>query len=181
MAPNMIPALMIPLMAFAMYRRVRGNFGQQPIRRKRMIARIVVLSLVTVLLALTGLYNPMLLVGLAGGIAGGAVLGTVGLRLTRFAQNQRGEDVYIPNPWIGAGLTVLLIGRLAWRFLVVMPQMQDPAMAAASGHMAPPMGNSPLTLAVFGLMVGYYLVYFIGLLVHHRRFQRERGIAATTD
>ncbi|MGO4702906.1 DUF1453 domain-containing protein [Dyella sp. 2RAB6] len=180
MAPNMIPALLVPLMAFGVYRRVRGSFGQQPIRRKRMMARIAIFAVLTVALSLTGLYNPMLLVGLAGGIAGGAVLGTIGLRLTRFEQNGRGEDVYVPNPWIGAGLTALLVGRLAWRFLVVMPQMQDPAMAAAAGH-APPMGNSPLTLAVFGLMVGYYLVYYAGLLVHHRRFQRERGLAATAD
>jgi hypothetical protein len=179
MAPNMIPALMVPLAAFAIYRRVRGNFGPQPIRRKRMMARVAIFAVLAVVFALTGLYDPMLLAGLAGGIAGGAVLGMVGLRLTRFGQNEQGADVYIPNPWIGAALTVLLIGRLAWRFLEVMPQIKDPALAAAAGH-APPMG-SPLTLAVFGLMVGYYLAYFIGLLVHHRRFQRERGIAASAD
>ena len=179
MAPNMIPALMVPLAAFAIYRRVRGNFGPQPIRRKRMMARVAIFAVLAVVFALTGLYDPMLLAGLAGGIAGGAVLGMVGLRLTRFGQNEQGADVYIPNPWIGAALTVLLIGRLAWRFLEVMPQIKDPALAAAAGH-APPMG-SPLTLAVFGLMVGYYLVYFIGLLVHHWRFQRERGIAASAD
>ncbi|HEY9022910.1 MAG TPA: hypothetical protein VIP05_01330 [Burkholderiaceae bacterium] len=179
MAPNMIPALMVPLAAFAIYRRVRGNFGPQPIRRKRMMARVAIFAVLAVVLALTGLYDPMLLAGLAGGIAGGAVLGLAGLRLTRFGQNEQGADVYIPNPWIGAALTVLLIGRLAWRFLEVMPQIKDPALAATAGH-APPVG-SPLTLAVFGLMVGYYLVYFIGLLVHHRRFQRERGIAASAD
>ncbi|XRD77786.1 DUF1453 domain-containing protein [Dyella marensis] len=179
MAPNMIPALMVPLAAFAIYRRVRGNFGPQPIRRKRMMARVAIFAVLAVVFALTGLYDPMLLAGLAGGIAGGAVLGLAGLRLTRFGQNEQGADVYIPNPWIGAALTVLLIGRLAWRFLEVMPQIKDPALAAAAGH-APPVG-SPLTLAVFGLMVGYYLVYFIGLLVHHRRFQRERGIAASAD
>lgn len=177
MAPNMLPALMIPVMALAVYRRVRGNFGPQPIRRKRMIARIVIFTVLAGLLALTGLYNPMLPVGLAAGIAGGAALGMAGLRLTRFDQNERGVDVYIPNPWIGGALTVLLLGRLAWRFLAVMPQMQDPAMAT---H-APPMGNSPLTLAVFGLMVGYYLVYYAGLLVHHSRFQRERGFAPVAD
>jgi len=180
MAPNLIPALMVPLAAFAIYRRVRGNFGPQPIRRTRMMVRVAIFAVLTVLLSLTGLYNPMLLVGLAGGIAGGAVLGTVGLRLTRFEQNAQGADVYIPNPWIGAALTMLLLGRLAWRLLVAMPQMQDPAMAGHAGY-GPPMGNSPLTLAVFGLMVGYYLVYFIGLLVHHRRFQRERGLPASAD
>lgn len=57
MAPNMIPALMVPLAAFAIYRRVRGNFGPQPIRRKRMIARIAIFAAVTVLFALTGLYK----------------------------------------------------------------------------------------------------------------------------
>jgi len=177
MAPNMIPALMVPLAAFAIYRRVRGNFGPQPIRRKRMIARIAILAVVTVLFALTGLHNPMLLAGFAGGIAGGVVLGLVGLSLTAFGQNERGADVYIPNPWIGAALTVLLVGRLAWRFVEVMPQIKDPALTA--GH-APPMG-SPLTLAVFGLMVGYYVAYYAGLLIHHRRFQRERGLPAAED
>jgi hypothetical protein len=176
MAPNMIPMLMAPLAALAIYRRVRGNFGPQPIRRKRMIARIAILAAVTVLLALTGLYDPMLLAGLAAGIGGGAVLGLAGLRLTTFGRNDGGADVYIPNPWIGAALTVLLIGRLAWRFLEVMPQIKDPALAAGAGH-APPMG-SPLTLAVFGLMVGYYVAYYAGLLVHHRRFQREHGLPA---
>lgn len=177
MTPHAVTALMVPLMAFAVYRRVRGNFGPQPIRRKRMIARMAIFVVLAALLSLTGLYNPMLLAGLAAGIAGGAALAVAGLRLTTFGQNERGADVYIPNPWIGGALTVLLIGRLAWRFLVVMPQIQDPAMAA---H-APPMGNSPLTLAVFGLMVGYYLVYYAGLLVHHRRFQRERGLAPAAD
>jgi hypothetical protein len=170
MTPNMIYALMIPLMAFAVWRRVRGSFGRQPIRRKRMIARIVSFSVIGGLLALSGLHNLRLLEGLLGGVLGGAALGTVGLRLTRFERDAAGQDLYIPNAWIGGLLTVLLIGRLAWRFLVAMPQLQDPAMA----HSAPAMGNSPLTLAIFGLMIGYYICYFAGLLVHHRRFERAQ-------
>jgi hypothetical protein len=170
MTPNMIYALMIPLMAFAVWRRVRGSFGRQPIRRKRMIARIVTFSVIGGLLALSGLHNLRLLEGLLGGALAGAALGTVGLRLTRFERDAAGQDLYIPNAWIGGLLTVLLIGRLAWRFLVAMPQLQDPAMA----HSAPAMGNSPLTLAIFGLMIGYYICYFAGLLVHHRRFERAQ-------
>ncbi|WP_266169186.1 DUF1453 domain-containing protein [Dyella subtropica] len=172
MAPTMLPAIMIPLMAYAVWRRVRGNFGPQPIRRKRMIARIVIFTLVAGLLALSGLHNTKLLEGLLGGAVAGAALGLLGLRLTRFGQDANGADVYIPNPWIGAALTVLLVGRLAWRFLVAMPQMQDPAATYAG----PPLGNSPLTLLVLGLMVGYYIAYCTGLLVHHRRFQREHAL-----
>ena len=170
MNPNMIYALMIPLMAFAIWRRVRGSFGRQPIRRKRMIGRIVFLSVIGGLIALGGLHNVRLLEGLLGGALAGAALGAVGIKLTRFERDAAGSDLYIPNAWIGGLLTVLLVGRLAWRFLVTMPQLQDPAMA----HSAPAMGNSPLTLAIFGLTIGYYISYFAGLLVHHRRFERAQ-------
>lgn len=170
MNPNMIYALMIPLMAFAIWRRVRGSFGRQPIRRQRMIGRIVFLAIVMGLIGLGGLHNTRLLEGLLGGALAGAALGAVGIKLTRFERDAAGNDLYIPNAWIGGLLTVLLVGRLAWRFLVTMPQLQDPAMA----HSAPAMGNSPLTLAIFGLTIGYYISYFAGLLVHHRRFERAQ-------
>lgn len=173
MTSHMIYALMIPLMAFGIWRRVRGSFGRQAVRRKRMIARVAFLSLVGGLIALGGLHNPRLLEGLFGGVLLGAALGTIGLRLTRFERDAGGNDLYLPNAWIGGILTVLLVGRLAWRFIVVMPQLQEPAMA----HTAPAFGNSPLTLAIFGLIIGYYLCYFIGLLVHHRRFERTQASA----
>ena len=173
MTPNMIYALMIPLMALGIWRRVRGSFGRQPVRRKRMLVRIAFFVLVAGLIGLGGLHNVRLLEGLLGGVLLGAALGTIGLRLTRFERDAEGNDLYVPNAWIGGILTALLVGRLAWRFLVAMPQLQNPAMA----HSAPAMGNSPLTLAIFGLMIGYYLCYYAGLLVHHRRFERAQAPA----
>ena len=170
MTPNMIYALMIPLMAFGIWRRVRGSFGRQPIRRKRMIGRFVFLAVAMGLIGLGGLHNVRLLEVVLGGALAGAALGVAGIRLTRFERDAGGNDLYIPNPLIGGLLTLLLVGRLAWRFLVSMPQLQDPAMA----HSAPAMGNSPLTLLILGLTVGYYISYFAGLLVHHRRFERAQ-------
>ena len=77
-------------------------------------------------------------------------------------------------PWIGALLTALLVGRLAWRFLVAMPQLaSEPGV-----HAGPAIGSSPLTMAMFGLLVGYYMAYFSGLLVHHRRFERAQAALA---
>ena len=170
MTPQPITLLvMVPLMALIIWRRVRGQFGWQPIQRKRMIARIAIFAVIGVLVALTGLHNLRLLEGLLGGALIGAALGLVGLRLTRFERAGDGRDGYIPNTWIGALLTALLIGRLAWRLLVVMPQMEQTQTAA---HAAPAIGNSPLTLLMLGLLVGYYVAYFSGLLVHHRRFER---------
>ena len=175
MTPHLAPAaLMVPVLGFALWRRVRSQFGRQPIRRGRMLVRIVAFALVGVLMALGGLYNPRLLEGLLGGVALGAALGVLGVRLTRFERGADGSDGYIPNPWIGALLTGLLVARLAWRFLVVMPQIGQTPAAAGAG-MPPAIGNSPLTLLVLGLLVGYYVTYFSGLLVHHRRVERARA------
>jgi hypothetical protein len=173
MTPHLTTLLVaIPLMVFVIWRRVRTQFGRQPIQRKRMTARIASFGVIGVLMALGGLHNVRLLEGLLAGVVGGALLGLAGLRLTRFERRDDGTDGYIPNPWIGGVLTVLLIGRLAWRFLIVMPQMQQ---AEAGAHAVPAFGNSPLTLALFGLLVGYYVAYFSGLLIHHRRFERAQA------
>jgi hypothetical protein len=47
--------IMLPLLAWMIWRRVSRQFGRQPIRRKRMIARIVIFAIIGGLLALTGL------------------------------------------------------------------------------------------------------------------------------
>ena len=174
--------VIVPLIALMIWRRIGRNFGRQPIRRKRMIARIVIFALIGGLLMLGGLRDVRLAEGVLGGAIAGAALGLLGLRLTRFETDPVKGDCYLPNPWIGAVLTALLLGRLAWRFLVLWPQMQH-AEALAAG--APPGGavpmgyqSSPLTMLVIGLLVGYYIAYYAGLLVHHRRYQQSRLASA---
>lgn len=176
MTPHAFTLLIaVPLIALIIWRRVRSQFGRQPIRRKRMVTRITIFAAIGVLMALGGLHNVRLLEGLFGGVLIGATLGLVGLRLTRFERAADGSDGYIPNIWIGALLTALLVGRLAWRLLLVMPQLQQVEPGA---HALPAIGNSPLTLLVFGLLVGYYVAYFSGLLIHHRRFERSQAQSA---
>lgn len=174
-APSAIPLLVAPLMAFAVYRRVRGSFGRQPIRTRKMKVRIGIFAVVIALSMLSGLQD----IRMAEGVLGGAVLGAglavaLGLRLTRFEVGSEGGDFYIPNPWVGGALSALLLGRLAWRFFAMLPAMAGGAVAAQG----PAPGNSPLTMAVVGLTLGYYLAYYTGILVHHRRFQRALARAA---
>jgi hypothetical protein len=175
--------IMLPLLAWIVWRRVSRQFGRQPIQRKRMIFRIAVFSVGGVLLALSGFHKIELAEGLFGGVLIGGALGLLGIRLTRFEVDPKRGDCYVPNPWIGALLTVLLLGRLAWRFMVLLPQMQQVSAAApqVGGYPGSPMGgytSSPLTMLVIGLLVGYYIVYFSGLLIHHRRFQQTHpGVA----
>ncbi|HEX5305158.1 MAG TPA: CcdC protein domain-containing protein [Dyella sp.] len=166
-------AVMVPVMVLVVWRRVRRQFGLQPIRRGRMLARVVAFAALGALMVIFSLARPPLLEGLLGGAVAGVLLGVVGLRLTRFERQADGSDGYVPHPWIGALLTALLLGRLAWRLLVVMPSMPVSVSSAA-----PAFGYSPLTLALFGLLVGYYVAYGSGLLVHHRRFERAQAAPA---
>ncbi len=168
--------IMLPLLAWIIWRRVSRSFGRQPIQRKRMIFRVVVFSIIGAALALSGLHQLVLAEGLLGGVLIGGAIGLIGLRLTQFEIDPVKGDCYIPNVWIGALLTVLLLGRLAWRLMVVWPQFQHGAVATdALGGAGQSFGNtsSPLTMLVIGLLVGYYIVYYSGVLIHHRRFQRS--------
>ena len=174
--------VMLPILAWIIWRRISRQFGRQPIRRKRMIFRIAVFSFLGCMLALGGLHKLALAEGLLAGALIGGAIGLLGLRLTRFEVDPVKGDCYVPNPWIGALLTALLLGRLAWRFLVVWPQMQHVAAAAQTGgYPMHPLGyaSSPLTMLVIGLLIGYYIAYFSGLLIHHRRFQRSHPGVAT--
>lgn len=167
--------IMLPLLALIVWRRVSRSFGRQRIRRKSMIVRIAMFAVIGALLALSGFHHRALAEGLLGGGLLGGAIGLIGLRLTRFEVDPVKGDCYVPNPWIGALLMLLLLGRLAWRLMMLWPLMNQ---AEATPGM-PPAGytSSPLTMLVIGLLVGYYIVYFSGLLIHHRRFQRLQQAA----
>lgn len=169
----LIYAALMSFMAFIYFRRIRRSFGQQTVRRGRLVAGIAIFSVIGCMLMLGVLRDIHLAEGLLGGAAIGAALGFAGLRLTRFETDSVKGDCYVPNPWIGATLAVLLLGRLVWRFML-MQHMQMVVVHVAPGAAMPTTGyhSSPLTMLMIGLLAGYYIVYFAGLLVHHRRFQR---------
>lgn len=165
--------VVLPILVWIVWRRVSRTFGQQQVRRGRMIFRVVLFAFIGCMLALTGLHDMALAEGLFGGVLIGGVVGLLGLHLTRFEIDPEKGDCYVPNPWIGGALTLLLLGRLAWRLMVLMPLLRhSPAVAGADAMQSGNYNYSPLTMLVIGLLVGYYIVYFSGLLIHHRRFQR---------
>ena len=152
-----IPILFGGLFAWGIYRRVRRNIGQQPLRPRRIIVSIVIFSVVSILFLIMSLKQTPLLLGIGGGLLLGASLGFVGLRLTKFETTDQGH-FYTPNTHIGIALSALFIGRMLYRFWVLHDA------ATATGH--PPPFQSPLTFFIFGLIAGYYLVYYLGLFVH---------------
>ncbi len=158
------PAVFAVLVVAALYyRRMRRLFGRQRVQPTRMKFRIVFLLFVGALLLLRGMaHADSAAVAMAAGLAGGVALALLGLKLTRFETTAQGR-FYTPHGGIGLALSALLIGRLVYRFVVLWPQLQ-----AAQGAGADPLSgfeHSPLTLALFALLIGYYVAYYAGILM----------------
>jgi hypothetical protein len=155
-APIM-PILFGGLIAWGIYRRLRRNIGRQKLRPVRLTISIVIFSVASVVLLVMSLGILKLMLGIGGGLALGVPLGFVGLRLTRFETTAEGH-FYTPNTKIGIALSLLFLGRLAYRFW---------ALRHATGTLhTPPPFQSALTYFLFGLIAGYYIAYYIGLFVH---------------
>jgi len=159
---TLVFAALVPLIAWRLYSRVRRLIGRQRSRAWRHWTAAVLFPLMAVMLAFAAAARPLALAMLAGGLAAGAGLGAWGLRLTRFERTAEG-CFYTPSAHIGIALSVLLAARIAWRLFEV-------GNGAAAGG-GPDFARSPLTLAVFGTLAGYYATYAVGLI----RWRRSAG------
>jgi len=115
-----------------------------------------------VMLMVTSLAHPINLAALVVGAAAGASLGLYGLKLTKFEETPQGL-FYTPSAHLGIALSLLFMGRVAYRIFQVYT-VGDGAASWSSG-----MAGSPLTLVIFGTLAGYYIAYAIGLLRWGRR------------
>jgi hypothetical protein len=153
------------LIIYRLYRRYRSHIGPQKVQPRRMTVRIVILGLAAALLLASPVGNNARLEMLAA-ILLGTGLAWYSLRLTTFQRSDT-ERYYIPNLYMGLAVTALFVLRLVYRFATVIPQMQQagaappPAFPLAAGY-------TPLTLATFGLVLGYYAVYYWGVIVLSR-------------
>jgi hypothetical protein len=163
MSPNkLIPALIIPFIAWRVYSRVRRNIGRQPFRPGRLKTSIGIFSTITLLFAYGSLAWLPVLGALGGGLLLSVPLAWFGVNLTKFETTPEGK-FYTPNTALGVAVTVLFVGRIAYRFLVLFaaPDLQAPP--------TPQPFQSPLTFFLFGLTAGYYIAYYSGVLIRSHR------------
>jgi hypothetical protein len=161
---SLLPALILPYLAWRVYRRFHRNIGRQLVHPGRLIWGIVVFGVIGALLLVLCLPVPRMLAGLGGGLALGAVLALVGLHLTKFeiTAEKAGPHFYTPNTYIGVALTLLLAGRVLYRVGVLY--FSDAAAAPSPAAL-----QSPLTMLLIGLTAGYYIAYNSGVLIRSRK------------
>jgi hypothetical protein len=157
-----IPTLLVPLIAYRIYRRVRSNFGRQPIQPRRMLVRVILFAAIGSLLMWMAVHSVALFATATAGIALGGGLAALGLRLTQWHTDETGTH-YTPNAYLGIAITALLLGRITYR-LVSMSSTMGAVAPTGDGFLAT-YQQSPLTLGIVTLTIGYYLVYFTGLLI----------------
>jgi uncharacterized membrane protein YidH (DUF202 family) len=154
------PLLVSLLIGWSIYRRARRSIGRQPLRTTRLWVRAAILAIVGALLLAASLVSSTLLEALAGGIVGGVALAAIGLRYTKFESTSEGR-FYTPHACIGLFVIALFVARVAYRVMAVYLAPRD---LAPAGDPFEQYRHSPLTLAILGVLVGYYVVYNLGVL-----------------
>jgi hypothetical protein len=155
------PWLMSIAVVFAIYRRARRNIGRQAVQVGRLRFRIGAFAVIGALVLIAALRDVALLGPLVAGIAVGAGLGIFGLKQTRFEATAEGR-FYTPHTYIGLLISALFLARIAFRFFTVYL----PAQGALQSNPNPFAGyqGSPLTLAILGVLMGYYIIFNAGVL-----------------
>ena len=167
--------LISALVMFAVYRRVRRTIGRQRVTPGRFVFRIVVLVVVGVAIfaALLRVFDIGGLAEVFAGLVIGIALGLYGLRLTKFEATEQGA-YYIPNRYLGLAVSALLIGRIAYGFLRGSLSGSSPFETVSTG--SAPSGSAglqqaydPVSSMLLFVFVGYYVVYYFGVLLRARR------------
>ena len=168
---SILVVALVPLVIWRMYSRIRRMVGRQRSRLWRHWTAAIFFPLVILLLGMGAALHPVSLATLAAGVAVGAGLAVWGLRLTRFEATPEGF-FYTPSAHIGIALSLLLVGRILYRFVEIY------GFAAGGTAGAPPdFTRSPLTLLIVGMLAAYYTAYAIGILRWRRSLRREAAPA----
>ncbi len=147
------------LVAVLLYRRFRRNFGRQLLRPGRMTVRAVLLIVLAAALAPTALRGGRYLLAEAAGAAVGIGLALWGASRTRYVRDG-GRLFYIPHTVTGIAVSALVLGRILYRFATAYPAGAPSLAGAPAPHAAGAMVQTPLTLGLFFVLIGYYVCYY---------------------
>lgn len=154
---QLVPVILVPLLLWRLFRRIRRSVGRQNFRPIRMTVSIVLISL---LLGTLGVFATQKGIGLLwpllGGIVFGAGCASLGYKLTTFETTSAGR-YYTPNAYLGVAISLILVARLVSRLSLLY--------VGPAENYSPATILNPLSLAVLGLTFGYFWAYSIFVLV----------------
>lgn len=166
--------IIVVLVLFGLYRRVRRTVGFQNLVRGRLITRVVIFSILAVVIVAAGATNPIAYVADAVGLVMGGIIAYISAHTTKF-EMRNGRWGYLQHLWVGIGLIILFIGRLAFRFIEISHDFGKihQQHAAGQNQMASQSFSDPWTSGIFMLLVAYYIGYFVFLLRKVRKLENQ--------
>ena len=169
--------VLVALIVFAVYRRLRRSFGRQKLRPGLIALRIALLAFLGAVLAPMALRSAAFAAAAFTGLASGVLLAWWGASRTSF--ERVGTDrFYVPHTYSGIAVSLLFIGRIAYRLL---RNYEAPHGAQALPAMAPGFGaagyvSSPLTMGLAFVLVGYYVCYLGWILRKSKQLKSGEGM-----
>lgn len=167
----LLPLAVIALMPLVLVQRYRAGSARRLARpwlaTVNLAGMIVSAAFFLIGAAVANVWVPNALLSAVGGLGLGAALGSVGLWLTRWDDTARSLH-YTPNRWLVLAITFVVAGRVLYGFwrgwMAWGATGQDTSFVAAFGVAG--------SLGAGATVLGYYLVYAIGL---RRRVSRWQG------
>jgi hypothetical protein len=142
----------------------------------RMQVRIVLLLVIGCLLLPAALHSAAFISAVLAGIVAGVALAMWGAARTRFLRVS-GQLYYVPHTYTGIAVSLLFVGRLVYRLLQASSTMHGTHAAAADsanqGFAPAGMLQSPLTLGLYFVLMGYYVCYYSMVLWKSKRVVAE--------
>jgi membrane protein CcdC involved in cytochrome C biogenesis len=168
----LLPLMLLALMPLILIQRYRVGTSRRLVRPWFVGLNLLLMAFSALLFLLgagiTSYWVEYAFTGAALGLALGSLLGVLGLVTTRW-EPTAATFHYTPNRWLVLIVTFAVTVRVVyglWRSWTV-------ARAGISGAPVVLAFGIPESLAVGGMVIGYYLVYAIGLRRHLRKWQRR--------
>jgi hypothetical protein len=167
-----VPVVIVLLTPLLLIQRYRVGSSRRPARP--WIATVALLSMAIstvfflITAAFTNIWVPRALIDGLEGLAGGSVLGIIGLLVTRWEPTPRSLH-YTPNRWMVLTITLVVAGRVAFG----MYRAARTAAAGATGTALLSSFGVAESLAAGGIVIGYYLAYNAGVRWRIARWQRR--------
>jgi hypothetical protein len=169
--PVLVVLVVIVLIPVGIVQRYRAGTKRQRARGWLVTINIVGLSISAAIFltaaALTNVWVPDALLYAAAGLAGGALLGLLGLAITKW---EAGLDAlhYTPNRLLVLTLTLVITARILYGFSRAWSSWR----AGMSGESWFVEAGVAGAMAAGAVVIGYYLVYWLGV---RRQLRRHDG------
>jgi hypothetical protein len=167
LVPAIIVLLIVVLIPISIVQRFRRGAARRRARGWVVTLNVlgICLSVVMVLLGslITSAWVPRAAIYTLAGLGGGALLGLLGLAMTRW-DVRGGRLEFTPSRWLVLGLTLVVSARVLygfWRTWNAVSSADVMTTAAVDGLAA--------SMSAGAVVLGYYFVYWIGVRAKMRR------------